>query len=169
MVLIIVLITSVDCRDPVLHKVGGGKYTWNESCNFTDWASHEHFYVGDWLYFGFNKTKYNVLEVNKTSYEKCNEKDFIANITRGGRDVFNLTEVKPYYFLSGFGYCLKGMKVSIFVQNAPPEFDHHLPQNTTTLPPLQINHASAPPPLFFPIFCSSIFTILTFFTSTCIS
>jgi hypothetical protein len=61
------------------------------------------------------------LEVNKTSYENCIDKNFIENITKGGRDVFNLTEAKPYYFLSGKGYCFKGMKVAVYVHdNTPP-------------------------------------------------
>ncbi|TKY57083.1 Lamin protein [Spatholobus suberectus] len=59
---------------------------------------------------------YNVLEVNKTGYEKCVDKGFIQNISRGaGRDVFQLTEFKTYYFLSGGGYCWHGMKVAINV------------------------------------------------------
>lgn len=53
------------------------------------------------------------MEVNKTSYENCIDRNFIENITRGGRDVFSLTEAKPYYFLSGNGYCFKGMKVAV--------------------------------------------------------
>ncbi|GLT68174.1 hypothetical protein SLA2020_404300 [Shorea laevis] len=72
----------VECRDSVLHRVGGGRYTWAPNINFTEWSSHEQFYVGDWLYFGFDKSLYNVLEVNETSYENCIDKNFIKNITR---------------------------------------------------------------------------------------
>lgn len=71
--------------------------------------------------FGFDKQLYNVLEVNKTSYESCIDKDYIYNVTRGGRDVFHLTEAKTYYFLSGRGYCYKGMKVDVFVEQSPSE------------------------------------------------
>ncbi|XP_050214027.1 early nodulin-like protein 20 [Mercurialis annua] len=120
-VVMLMLLNNADCGKPVLHKVGGGKYTWRPNTNFTEWATHQQFYVGDWLYFGFNKSVYNVLEVNKTSYDKCVDKDFITNITRGGRDVFNLTNAKPYYFLSGRGYCAKGMKLAVNVQFAPPD------------------------------------------------
>ena len=60
---------------------------------------------------------YNVLEVNKTSYENCIETDFITNITKGGRDVFQLTEPRFYYFLSGRGFCWQGMKVALQVLN----------------------------------------------------
>lgn len=62
---------------------------------------------------------YNVLEVNETSYQNCNEQGFITNITKGGRDVFHLTEARPYYFLSGRGFCWGGMKLAILVQNRP--------------------------------------------------
>lgn len=59
---------------------------------------------------------FNVLEVNKTSYENCRDTDFIKNISRGGgKDVFQLTEEKTYYFLSGGGFCWGGMKVAIDV------------------------------------------------------
>ncbi|BBH05440.1 early nodulin-like protein 20 [Prunus dulcis] len=71
--------------------------------------------------FGFDKHIYNVLEVNKTSYDNCIDKDFIYNVTRGGRDVFNLTEANTYFFLSGRGYCFEGMKVAVQVREIPPE------------------------------------------------
>ncbi|KAL6276753.1 hypothetical protein ACE6H2_020354 [Prunus campanulata] len=120
----------VDCRQPVLHKVGGGRFTWAPNINFTEWSSQENFYVGDWLCnflcpinpdFGFDKYIYNVLEVNKTSYDNCIDKDFIYNVTKGGRDVYNLTEANTYFFLSGRGYCFEGMKVSVQVREVPPE------------------------------------------------
>ncbi|XP_038880463.1 lamin-like protein [Benincasa hispida] len=137
------LLFGAEGRQPVLHRVGGGKYTWTTNINFTDWSIHEHFYVGDWLYFGFDKHIYNVLEVNKTSYESCNDKGFIFNLTRGGRDVFNLTEAKTYYFLSGRGFCFQGMKVAVFVEESPPIVS---PPNLPNLP----NHSPSLQPLIFP-------------------
>lgn len=68
--------------------------------------------------FGFNKVLYTVFEVNETSYEKCIVQDFIKNITKGGRDVFELTEAKKYYFICK-DYCFGGMKVAINVQDIP--------------------------------------------------
>ncbi|KAI4308284.1 hypothetical protein L6164_031374 [Bauhinia variegata] len=103
-------------RDPVLHRVGGGRFTWAPGINFTEWSRHEHFYIGDWLYFGFDKNIDNVLEVNKDSYDNCTETNFITNITRGGRDVFQLLEAKPYYFISGKGFCIKGMRLAVYVE-----------------------------------------------------
>lgn len=46
---IIVGYYKIEGRDPVLHRVGGGRYTWLPDVNFTKWASNEHFYKGDWL------------------------------------------------------------------------------------------------------------------------
>lgn len=69
--------------------------------------------------FGFDKSVHNVLEVNKTSYENCEEKGFMTNITRGGRDVFNLTETKVYYFICGRGFCSNGMRVAVSVLDIP--------------------------------------------------
>ncbi|XP_054817645.1 lamin-like protein [Prosopis cineraria] len=113
-----------------IHYVGGSKLNWAPRVNFSEWSSHEHFYVGDWLYFGFDKNIYNVLEVNKTSYENCIETDFINNITRGGRDVFQLTEPRFYYFLSGRGHCWEGMKVAIQVVNGAQPSPSPLPQRS---------------------------------------
>ncbi|KAK8553144.1 hypothetical protein V6N13_089359 [Hibiscus sabdariffa] len=71
--------------------------------------------VGNSHVFNFDKRYFNVLEVNETSYDNCNDQGFIKNITRGGRDVIELTEARPYYFLSSGGYCYNGMKVAVDV------------------------------------------------------
>ncbi|WJX42449.1 hypothetical protein P8452_29682 [Trifolium repens] len=120
-VCLLMIVITIGCietvgRDPVLHRVGGGKYTWKPKINFTQWASNETFYKDDWLYFGFDKHIYNVLEVNKTNYEKCIDTGYINNITRGGRDVFQLSEERTYYFICGRGFCFQGMKVEINVE-----------------------------------------------------
>ncbi|XP_022741014.1 lamin-like protein [Durio zibethinus] len=98
-----------------LHRVGN-KFGWNPNVNYSEWSTHEQFYVGDWLLFNFDRHYFNVLEVNKTSYDNCNDQGFIQNITRGGRDVIELTEARPYYFLSSGGYCFNGMKVVVNVE-----------------------------------------------------
>ncbi|KAL5073621.1 hypothetical protein RYX36_012605 [Vicia faba] len=114
--MIIMWCYKIEGREPALHRVGGGRYTWQPKVNFTNWTSYEHFYQGDWLYFGFDKTIHSVLEVNKTNYENCIETDFIDNITRGGRDVVQLSEMRMYYFICGRGFCFNGMKVEINVE-----------------------------------------------------
>ncbi|KAG5226965.1 lamin protein [Salix suchowensis] len=90
-----------------LHKVGSRG--WIPDYNYTDWLNqrHEHFYVGDWLR-------------QRDKLRDCNDQGFIKNITRGGRDVVQLTEARPYYFLSSGGYCWGGMKVAINVEDLAP-------------------------------------------------
>ncbi|KHN48793.1 Lamin-like protein [Glycine soja] len=106
-------LSVVAMGSPVLHKVGGSKGWINQDVNYTEWSAQEHIYVGDWLIFKFDKRYFNVLEVNKTSYENCIDRDFIKNITRGGRDVVQMTEARTYYYLSGGGYCFHGMRVAV--------------------------------------------------------
>ncbi|GLT56546.1 hypothetical protein SLA2020_295810 [Shorea laevis] len=132
--------TAMNGVTAVLHRVGD-KYGWNPNVNYTEWSDAEHFYVGDWLLFNFDKRYYNVLEVNKTSYESCNDQGFIQNITHGGRDVFQLTEARTYYFLSSGGYCWHGMKVTVNVETpleapapAPTPAKSHFTSNSGTCP-----------------------------------
>lgn len=95
--------------------------------------------------FGYDVHMFNVLEVNKTSYENCIEADFIKNITKGGRDVFQLTETKTYYFLSGRGFCWSGVKVAIdvtdYVAPAPkPTHTGHSSASALYASGIQIKH-----------------------------
>ncbi|KAF5766063.1 putative Phytocyanin domain, cupredoxin [Helianthus annuus] len=114
------MLTFAVCRDPVRHLVGGND-RWKPNVNYTDWSLQQVFYVGDWLYFVYDRNLFNVLEVNETSYGNCSDQGFIFNITRGaGRDVFELTQPKQYYFLSSGGYCYNGMKVSVNVVEFVP-------------------------------------------------
>ncbi|GAB4827323.1 hypothetical protein Ancab_034210 [Ancistrocladus abbreviatus] len=91
----------------------GGKDGWTQGINYTIWAADQSFYVGDWLLFRFDKYLYDVLEVNETSYGNCTGQEFITNITKGGRDFFQLTEARPYYFICSKGYCYGGMKFTV--------------------------------------------------------
>ncbi|KAI3960589.1 hypothetical protein MKX01_003763 [Papaver californicum] len=123
-----VSLLMINC-DAVKHDVGGTKYSgWAPNkMNYTsDWASHERFYVGDWLYWGFdepriNRQLYSVFEVNKADYESCSTDHPLYNISRGGgRDVYQLNHPRPYYFISGGGFCWQGMKLTVLVQELPP-------------------------------------------------
>ncbi|KAL2335474.1 hypothetical protein Fmac_016687 [Flemingia macrophylla] len=116
MVLMVWLMLGV-MGGPVLHKVGGSKGWTEHGVNYTEWSTQENVYVGDWLIFKFDKRYYNVLEVNETSYESCMDRDFIKNVTRGGRDVVQLTEAKTYYFISAGGYCFHGMRLAVHVRD----------------------------------------------------
>ncbi|KAM7520695.1 hypothetical protein LguiB_019657 [Lonicera macranthoides] len=99
----------------------GANMGWNSNVNYTIWAKGKHFYNGDWLFFVYDRHQMNVLEVNKTDYETCNSDNPIHNWTTGaGRDVVPLNVTRPYYFISGKGFCHGGMKVAIYVENPPP-------------------------------------------------
>ncbi|WJX64440.1 hypothetical protein P8452_49221 [Trifolium repens] len=103
------------------HFVGGNNHSWVVGNNFTNWSLNQHFHLNDWLFFGYDRRYFSVLEVNKTSYENCIDTGFIKNITGGaGRDVFQLTEEKTYYFINAGGYCWQGMKVAIDVNDYAP-------------------------------------------------
>ncbi|XP_010258420.1 PREDICTED: lamin-like protein [Nelumbo nucifera] len=118
--MILLMIVCIGRVSGKMLRVGGSSQGWNPDVNYTEWASKQYFYVGLWLYFGYDRYYYNVLEVNETSYETCNDRDPITNVTRGaGRDVFNLTEAKTYYFLSSGGYCWHGMKLAVPVHQFP--------------------------------------------------
>ena len=81
----------------------------------------KHFYNGDWLFFVYDRNQMNVLEVNKTDYEKCNSDHPLHNWTTGaGRDVVPLNVTRNYYSISGKGFCFGGMKLAVHVENLPP-------------------------------------------------
>ncbi|PON96332.1 Cupredoxin [Trema orientale] len=131
-------LTITATAKPILHKVGGSA-GWKQNINYTSWSSTRHFHLD----FSFDKRYYNVLEVNKTSYESCMDRDFMKNVTRGGRDVYELREARPYYFLSGGGYCYHGMRVAISVIA-----DHHdqlLPPTGSLAPAVSASALAQPP------------------------
>lgn len=101
------------------------------------------------LDFGFDKHIYNVLEVNQTGYQQCNDKGFVKNITKGGRDVFNLTEAKQFYFLSSGGYCFHGMKLAVNVVEFMPSPEPVLYENGS---PILLADRLGKPSLLYLIF-----------------
>ncbi|CAH8315926.1 unnamed protein product [Eruca vesicaria subsp. sativa] len=99
----------------------GDKKFWNPNVDYTTWAKGKHFYLGDWLYFVYYRDQYNILEVNKTDYERCISDHPIRNYTHCcGRDIVPLNVTKQYYLLDGRGGCFHGMKLTVTVENPPP-------------------------------------------------
>ncbi|KAJ0228867.1 Phytocyanin domain-containing protein [Hirschfeldia incana] len=99
----------------------GDKKFWNPNINYDTWVQGKHFYLGDWLYFVYYRNLHNILEVNKTDYEKCIADHPIRNYTRGaGRDIVPLNVTKQYYLLDGRGGCSAGMKLTVKVEPLPP-------------------------------------------------
>ncbi|KAI3943659.1 hypothetical protein MKW92_017950 [Papaver armeniacum] len=135
---ITVSLLMIHC-DALKHDVGGTKYSgWAPNkMNYTsDWASHEQFYVGDWLYWGYdepriNRQLYSVFEVNKTDYESCSTDHPLYNISKGGgRDVYQLNHSRPYYFISGGGFCWQGMKLTVVVHDQLPPAPTEAPSSS---------------------------------------
>ncbi|XP_047323256.1 lamin-like protein [Impatiens glandulifera] len=99
----------------------GANMGWTNNVNYTIWAQDKHFYTEDWLFFVYDRNQMNVLEVNQTDYENCNSDHPLHNWTTGaGRDVVPLNVSRPFYFISGKGYCYGGMKLAVTVEKTPP-------------------------------------------------
>ncbi|KAL2532046.1 Lamin-like protein [Abeliophyllum distichum] len=99
----------------------GASMGWTSNVNYTVWAQGKQFYLGDWLFFVYDRNQMNVLEVNSTDYENCISDHPLHNWTTGaGRDVVPLNVTKTYYFISGKGFCFGGMKVAVHVEKPPP-------------------------------------------------
>ena len=68
--------------------------------------------------FRYQKTQYNVFEVNQTGYDNCTTEGALGNWS-SGKDFIPLNESKRYYFICGNGQCFNGMKVSVLVHPLP--------------------------------------------------
>ncbi|KAF2321533.1 hypothetical protein P3X46_010763 [Hevea brasiliensis] len=107
--------TSTTATD---HIVGANK-GWNPGINYTLWANNSTFYVGDLISFRYQKTQYNVFEVNQTGYDNCTTEGALGNWS-SGKDFIPLNKAKRYYFICGNGQCFNGMKVSVLVHPLSP-------------------------------------------------
>ncbi|RAL50022.1 unnamed protein product [Cuscuta campestris] len=115
---LLLFIASVSATD---HIVGANK-GWNPGVNYTLWANNHTFVVNDFISFRYQKTQYNVFEVNQTGYDNCTTEGAIGNWS-SGKDFILLDKAKRYYFICGNGPCFNGMKVSVLVHPlalAPP-------------------------------------------------
>ncbi|XP_073303467.1 early nodulin-like protein 17 [Primulina huaijiensis] len=113
--LLCLLLPSAAATD---HIVGANK-GWNPGINYTLWANNQTFYVGDLISFRYQKSQYNVFEVNQTGYDNCTIDSATGNWS-SGKDFIPLNEAKRYYFICGNGGCFSGMKVSVLVHALPP-------------------------------------------------
>ncbi|KAK6153784.1 hypothetical protein DH2020_013423 [Rehmannia glutinosa] len=111
----VLLLSSAVATD---HIVGANK-GWNPGINYTLWANNHTFYVGDLISFRYQKTQYNVFQVNKTGYDNCTIDGATGNWS-SGKDFILLDKAKRYYFICGTGGCFNGMKVSVLVHPLPP-------------------------------------------------
>ncbi|XP_061959979.1 early nodulin-like protein 19 [Populus nigra] len=123
------------------HIVGANK-GWNPGINYTHWANNHTFYVGDLISFRYQKTQYNVFEVNQTGYDNCTTEGAVGNWT-SGKDFIPLNKAKRYYFIGGNGQCFNGMKVTILVHPLPP------PPTTSATMAANVKSSDSAAPLVF--------------------
>ncbi|KAK1413137.1 hypothetical protein QVD17_34904 [Tagetes erecta] len=114
LLLIAAVATTVTATD---HIVGANR-GWNPGINYTLWAKNHTFYVGDFISFRYQKTQYNVIQVNKTGYDNCTLAGVVGNWS-SGKDFILLNKSQRYYFICGTGGCFNGMKVTIRVHKLP--------------------------------------------------
>ncbi|KAF7147297.1 hypothetical protein RHSIM_Rhsim03G0037600 [Rhododendron simsii] len=112
------VIQSVQLESIDYHFVGGLK-GWNMNLNSTEWAANKQFMVGDALRFVYNINRYDVLEVDRSGYDSCNDKNLLMNVTEDVDGIFKLIEAKSYYFISSRDHCLQGLKMAINVNTLP--------------------------------------------------
>ncbi|XP_071731041.1 early nodulin-like protein 17 [Rutidosis leptorrhynchoides] len=99
----------------------GGSMGWTSNVNYTLWAGNQTFYLGDWLFFVYDRNQNDIIEVNKTNYETCIAEHPIHNYTTGaGRDVVELNVTRERYFISSKGSCYGGMKLLVHLTPTPP-------------------------------------------------
>ncbi|KAF3450984.1 hypothetical protein FNV43_RR07073 [Rhamnella rubrinervis] len=135
----ICLVFAVAIISPILatdHIVGANK-GWNPGMNYTLWANNHTFYVGDLISFRYQKTQYNVFEVNQTGYDNCTTEGAVGNWS-SGKDFIPLNKAKRYYFICGNGQCFNGMKVSVVVHPLPSPPSVAMASNHSS------THSSAP-------------------------
>ncbi|KDP41960.1 hypothetical protein JCGZ_26978 [Jatropha curcas] len=112
------------------HIVGANK-GWNPGINYTLWANNQTFYVGDLISFRYQKSQYNVFEVNQTGYDNCTTEGAVGNWSKG-KDFIPLNKAKRYYFICGNGQCFNGMKVSVLVHPLPSPPSSSVSANKTS-------------------------------------
>ncbi|KAF5178399.1 Cupredoxin superfamily protein, partial [Thalictrum thalictroides] len=72
-ILVVVVVsttTSTNARAGETHLVGGDQ-GWTQFPNYTAWALHNTFQVGDTLVFSYAQQLHNVVQVNQTAYHQC--------------------------------------------------------------------------------------------------
>lgn len=131
------------------YTVGGAAGFWDipsvSKINYTMWALWNSYFVGDSLYFRYQKGDHSVLEVTFKDYQYCRNARPIAIYEEGNSRVF-LDKYGPYYFICGTpDHCYLGQKFKIDVSDyqreySPPAID----------PPSSISSSRDDPPIQVP-------------------
>ncbi|KAE9448989.1 hypothetical protein C3L33_19132, partial [Rhododendron williamsianum] len=124
------------------HVVGGSQ-GWDESTDFSTWASGQKFVVGDQLVFKYTSL-HSVVEVGSESAYKSCDISSTLNSLNGGNSVVKLTKPGTRYFACGTsGHCGQGMKVKITTVAADASSSSS--SSTTTTPASSSSSSSSSP------------------------
>ncbi|KAK2661491.1 hypothetical protein Ddye_000065 [Dipteronia dyeriana] len=95
------------------HVVGGAQ-GWDESTDFSSWASAQTFKVGDQLVFKYSSGLHSVVELgSESAYKSCDLGTALDSMNTG-KDVVKLDKSGTRYFACGtLGHCDQGMKLKI--------------------------------------------------------
>ncbi|CAK9143317.1 unnamed protein product [Ilex paraguariensis] len=111
------LLMNKEAMAATQHVVGGSQ-GWDQSTDFTTWASGQTFKPGDQLVFKYTAL-HSVVELpNESAYKNCNMGNAL-NSLNGGNNVVKIDKPGTRYFTCGtLGHCAQGMKVKITTVSA---------------------------------------------------
>ncbi|KAL6325060.1 hypothetical protein AAG906_022268 [Vitis piasezkii] len=100
------------------HVVGGSQ-GWDESSDYSKWASGQTFEVGDQLVFKYTPGLHSVVELpNESAYKNCDVGSAL-NSMNSGNNVVKLSKAGTRYFACGtIGHCDQGMKLKVTTVSA---------------------------------------------------
>ncbi|KAM3703896.1 hypothetical protein ACB094_04G135600 [Castanea mollissima] len=106
----------------------GGLIGWTKEHNGSWFPNGTTFYEGDTLVFEFNQTNYNVVVVNKHTYETCKATECNAPECKApegafeynsGNDEVPVEKGESYFICTKRGCCENNMKMMIFAAAGP--------------------------------------------------
>ncbi|KAF9666246.1 hypothetical protein SADUNF_Sadunf16G0209700 [Salix dunnii] len=116
--LVLVFVALITKEAMAAQHVVGGSQGWEESTDFSSWASGQKFKVGDQLVFKYASGLHSVVELGGESAYKSCDLGTPLNSMNTGNDVVKLSKPGTHYFACGtLGHCGQGMKVKITVES----------------------------------------------------
>ncbi|PSR87489.1 Blue copper protein [Actinidia chinensis var. chinensis] len=158
--LVVVMVALIMSEEALAAQhVVGGSQGWEESADFSSWASAQKFKVGDQLVFKYTSGLHSVVELgSESAYKSCDIGSSVDSLN-GGNNVVKLNKAGTRYFACGtLGHCDQGMKVKITTvaadaSDSPTSSSSSSPTSTSTAPSLSRSFAPV-------VSISLIFTLL---------
>ncbi|TMW96189.1 hypothetical protein EJD97_007769 [Solanum chilense] len=114
------------------HIVGGSD-GWNQSGDYSTWASAQTFNVGDNLVFNYGGS-HGVNVVSKDDYDNCNTGNALLSYA-GGQSSIPLSSAGDMYFVCPtLNHCDTGMKLAIKVEGTSSATTPATPNGTKSMP-----------------------------------